>query len=587
MIAELLRPPDAPVLLFLGAYRTEDRATSPFLQAIFQIQAPHSGGQRDPEPDQESATSSSLNLREVSVDPLDPDETRALAHALLGEAGISSGREALVDAVVRESAGNPFFVAELVRHLQSDDAFAPTDRSGPDPSAFQEISAATPRSTAVALDDVLWARIRRLPEEPRRVLEIIAVSGQPLGLDAISRCADVEQDERVSLALLRSGRLIRSTGRVGADEIETYHDRIRETVVARLEPDVTREHHRRLALALEASDSADPEVLGVHFLGSGQSERAALYFASAADEAADALAFERAAGLFRRALELQPALCPAGTIHRLNARLGDALANASRGAEAASAYLAAVPDAPVADAIELQRRAAMQLLISGHIDKGLATLRTVLEAIGMALPVSPRQALISLLVQRARLRLRGLGFRERDPSEIAPADLTRIDVCWSAGAGLSVVDTIRGADFQARGLLLSLAAGEPSRIARALAMEAAHAASVGGSNGRTTTRLLDRAAELASRVEDPYASGMVALARGVSAYLEGRWTLAQMECDRAETIFRDSCTGVAWELDTAHAFALWGLSHQGAVAELSRRWPILLNLRAPAATSMP
>ncbi len=61
------------------------------------------------------------------------------------------------------------------------------------------------------------------------------------------------------------------------------------------------------------------------------------------------------------------------------------------------------------------------------------------------------------------------------------------------------------------------------------------------------------------------------------AYLEGQWTVAQLECDRAETIFRDGCIGVAWELDTAHAFALWGLSHQGAVAELSRRWPILLD----------
>ena len=143
------------------------------------------------------------------------------------------------------------------------------------------------------------------------------------------------RDERVSLALLRSARLIRSTGRAGTDEIETYHDRIRETVVARLEPEVTREHHRRLAHALEASGSADPEVLGVHLLGSGQPERAAEYFATAADQAAEALAFDRAAALYRRARDLQPSESPAATMHRLNARLGDALANAGRGAEAA------------------------------------------------------------------------------------------------------------------------------------------------------------------------------------------------------------------------------------------------------------
>ena len=186
------------------------------------------------------------------------------------------------------------------------------------------------------------------------MLEIVAVSGQPLGLEMISGCVDLVQDERVSLALLTSSRLIRRTGGLGRNEIETYHDRIRETVVARLDPETRRDHHRRLALALEASGAADPEVLGVHFLEGGEPERAIDHFSRAADQAAEALAFDRAAGLYRRARDLQPASAPAPTICQLNSRLGDALANAGRGAEAAEAYLAAVRDAPADSAIELQ-----------------------------------------------------------------------------------------------------------------------------------------------------------------------------------------------------------------------------------------
>ena len=181
------------------------------------------------------------------------------------------------------------------------------------------------------------------------------------------------QDERTSLALLRAGRLIRSTGRAESDEVETYHDRVRETVVAHLEPEVSREHHRRLALVLEARRQADPEVLGVHFLGAGLPERAVDYFAQAADQAAEALAFERAA-----------ASCTAA--HGAPGRESPDLTGPSGRAWAtpwptpAAGPRLRVPTwrpcrgATVAEALELQRRAAMQFLISGHIDEGLAAL---------------------------------------------------------------------------------------------------------------------------------------------------------------------------------------------------------------------
>ena len=80
--------------------------------------------------------------------------------------------------------------------------------------------------------------------------------------------------------------------------------------------------------------------------------------------------------------------------------------------DAARAYLDAARARPD-DALELKRRAAEQLLLSGHIDDGKALLGEVLRAVGLSLPRSPRAALVSLVWERARLKLRGLGFRER------------------------------------------------------------------------------------------------------------------------------------------------------------------------------
>ena len=65
-----------------------------------------------------------------------------------------------------------------------------------------------------------------------------------------------------------------------------------------------REVNRRLAAELEQAGGADPETLGVHFEGAGELAKAGHYYALSADEAGEALAFDRAVKLYRRALEL-------------------------------------------------------------------------------------------------------------------------------------------------------------------------------------------------------------------------------------------------------------------------------------------
>src|SRR5207249_605468 len=109
-----------------------------------------------------------------------------------------------------------------------------------------------------------------------------------------------------ALTALSVGRLVRSMGPGEQDEVETYHDRIRETVLAHLPPGRVKEHHHRLAVTLEASADADPQTLAVHFEGAGDCGRAGHYYACAAEQAAEALAFDRAAQLYRRSLDLRP-----------------------------------------------------------------------------------------------------------------------------------------------------------------------------------------------------------------------------------------------------------------------------------------
>jgi tetratricopeptide (TPR) repeat protein len=546
LLTDLLRPPDPPVLLLLLCYRSEDTDNSPCLRALRKIH--ELGG---------------VERHDLPVEPLSLEERRELALALLDPHDATAAVRA--ESIARQSGGYPFFVYELVQYIHVNDS-----RSAPSANPFSVSQRVGHSGADVSLSEVLWSRIVGLPEEARRLLEVVAVASRPLCQTDACRAADIV-DEHTVLACLRSGRLLRRTGPGEDGEIETYHDRIRETVLLHLDPHALRRHHQRLVEVLEASGRADPEALAVHLVGAGESSRAGHYYALAAAQAADTLAFDRAAKLYRLALELHTA--PGEQKRRLWARLGQALANAGRGAESAQAYLTATEGATATETLDLQRNAALQFLRSGHIDDGLATLRTVLAAVGLKLLPTPRRALGALVWQRLCLILRGLRYRLRPVEEIEPAQLTKLDICQSAAFGLSMVDTLQGAYFQARSSLLALRIGELDRLVTALAMEAAHISAVDSGRRRRTQRYLKTVDTLARQANRPYAQAMADLARGIASSLAGDWRDGQRRCDEAERAFRDSCTGALWELGTAHRFALWPLMLMGEVVEINRRLP--------------
>ena len=245
---------------------------------------------------------------------------------------------------------------------------------------------------------------------------------------------------------------MRGTGLGSHDEVETYHDRIRETVVNMLTDDRRRELHGFLAHEMEAAGGADAETLAVHFEGAGELAAAGRYYSLAADEAIESLAFDRAVKLYRHSLDLGPVGLT--DERRILSRLGDALANVGRSIEAANAYQKAAVHADQLEQTELQRRAAYQFLASGHIDEGLAAYGSILDPMGLSLPKTPRRALLRLYLSRARLALRGLRFTERAAAEVSAEKLELVDIFRSLALGISIVDVIRGADYQTRSLLL-------------------------------------------------------------------------------------------------------------------------------------
>jgi eukaryotic-like serine/threonine-protein kinase len=545
LLRELLLGAGAPLLFVIG-YRSEDLGRTAVLEDLARV----------------SHALPEAASRRVILEPLGEGPARVIAASLLGR------RDAEVDGLVASIAeggeGSPFFIAEIARYAARRGGAAPPESS-----------------SGSRLAHVLWERLGRLGEGERRLLEVVSTAGGPLDRSLALRAAGLGEGGRPDAVRLGNARLLRVAARDGRAVLETYHDRIREALLARMPEESRRARHRALASAIEALPDPDPEALFRHALGAEDRALAARFSLAAAERAQATLAFERAAALYQHALDLGATGMARWRLYELR---GEALASYGRGAEAASSFEAAAgalareAGASVDHLFMLRRRAAEQLLRSGRSEEGLTRMRTLLRDVGTRLPASPRRAITAALLGRARLLAGGVRFTKRGAAEVPPATAARLDTLWAATTSLSMVHHTHADALGVEHLRLALASGDRSRVARALGYEATCCASVGGPLFQwQSRRLLGMVRALAEETRDPYDRAWSKMAEGTSAWLGARWAEAATRCLEGAALFREHGRGASWEIATTEVYAFSALALLGRMEELGARLPAALR----------
>ena len=301
---EVLRPPAAPPMLFLGSFRSDEADTSPFLTEWAARQ---------------QSNDVDFGVRTVTVGPLSLEETTQLiVNQLERDDEIVRRRAVQFHA---QTGGNPFLLTELAGCFDPDaDAFHVTDIHG-----------------------VLAQKLTQLPTEAGPLLNAVSVSGQAVELSEAAAAAGLTASPEAALTRMRSMRLLRVVGA----KVDTYHDRIRYAVLDRLDEGLRKSIHRSLAEVIERTVGGltDTELdalvegrvsegprgslarvydLAYHYDAAGEQRKGLAYALAAAQQARGQSALDVAVQQFAIA-QRNAAVAPRVVRYRISRGLSEAL----------------------------------------------------------------------------------------------------------------------------------------------------------------------------------------------------------------------------------------------------------------------
>jgi tetratricopeptide (TPR) repeat protein len=330
---------DSPVLI-IGTYRDDELdANRPFTRTLQEL------------------TRERL-IEEVVLKRLDKEGVQEIIE---GRARKEAPTE-LVDLVFSETEGNPFFVEEVLRHLEEEGKLF--DDKGEFTAGVEIKDTEVPRSLRL----VIGERLARVSDTCRTVLTSAAVAGRTFSFELVLAVnAKLDEDDVLdALEEADAASLVEDMSRDREARYGFVHEQIRQTLLAELSFPRRQRLHLRIGNALEElySERAEEHAgeLSYHFLRAGQAaetDRTVNYLCLAAERALDSLAFEDALKRVEAGLEF----ADGEAASRLHGVRGMALSGMGRIDDAMAAYDEAIALAGTADEADAALLARCRMLL--------------------------------------------------------------------------------------------------------------------------------------------------------------------------------------------------------------------------------
>jgi tetratricopeptide (TPR) repeat protein len=286
LLAHVLAEAQETRLLLLGTYRDSDLSRDHPLKLLLADLHQH-------------------GVERLALRGLSHDEVVSIMEALAGHDMDSVGMK-LAQGISAETDGNPFFVAEILRHLSESGALVHS-ATGRWELRQQLDDLGLPQSVR----EVIGRRVDRLGDTCRSILSSAAVIGRDFDVDLLLRTTQADEDEVIDVldAATNAALLQESSERPGV--FSFAHNLINHTLYEELGVTRRARLHRRVAEALEELCAGDPgsrvTELARHWTAATapvDMDKALAYSWQAGEHALTKLAPDEATRWFTQALEL-------------------------------------------------------------------------------------------------------------------------------------------------------------------------------------------------------------------------------------------------------------------------------------------